>query len=152
MKKAIIAIVILLIVGFGIYYVVSQNSTYQAPAENSNTYYPPATDNTQNNVVTPPVVQPTTPTPTPTTPASLSVNIKGFAFSPSALNIKKGTKVTWTNNDTVAHTVTSDSGNLLNSSTISPGASFSFTFTSAGSVSYHCALHPMMKGSVVVSN
>jgi plastocyanin len=66
--------------------------------------------------------------------------------------VKTGTTVTWMNNDTVAHTVTSDSGGLLNSPEIAPGQSFSFTFTYPVTVPYHCAIHTMMKGTIVVEN
>src|SRR3989344_8698310 len=38
------------------------------------------------------------------------INIANFAFSPSSLTIKVGDSVTWTNRDSSAHTVTSDSG------------------------------------------
>lgn len=84
------------------------------------------------------------------TPKASSISIKNFSFSPATLAIKTGTKVTWINDDTVSHTVTSDSGNLLNSGTLSPGQSFSFTFTDTGAVNYHCSIHPMMKGKIVV--
>jgi plastocyanin len=58
--------------------------------------------------------------------------------------------VTWTNNDSVAHTVTSDSNGLLNSPTLSPGDSYSFTFPNSGSTNYHCNIHTMMRGTVIV--
>jgi plastocyanin len=38
----------------------------------------------------------------------------------------------------------------LNSGTLTPGQSFNFTFTSSGSVNYHCSIHPTMKASIVV--
>ncbi len=88
----------------------------------------------------------------PKSPESVNVSINNFAFSPSQISVKLGTKVTWTNNDKVAHTVTSDSGGLLNSLSLAPGKSFSFTFTKTGSVPYHCSVHPMMTGIVVVTN
>ncbi len=144
MKNTIVVIIVLLLIVLGIYYFVSK-SNYSAPmpVENSQTTTPPVVNNQQN---TPPVGG-TTATP----PASVSVNIKNFVFGPATLNIKVGTKVTWTNNDNVAHTVTSDSGSMFDSGTLSPGESFSFTFTNPGSVSYHCNIHPMMKASVTVS-
>lgn len=78
------------------------------------------------------------------------VSMKNFLFNPSTVTVKPGVKVTWINNDVVAHTVTSDMGGLLDSPALSPGQSFSFTFTDTGSVNYHCAIHPTMKGAVVV--
>jgi plastocyanin len=133
MKKTIIGVAIILVIGLGAYYVLSGKNYNQGPA-----------------------ATPAVGTPIASSPAAsgqgMSVNIKNFAFEPAALNVKVGTTVTWTNNDSVAHTVTSDSGNLLNSPTLSPGESFSFTFTSAGSVAYHCNIHQTMKGVVVVGN
>lgn len=100
-----------------------------------------------------PTSAPTTaPTPTPTTaPTSTgnSVSIKNFAFSPVSLTVKVGTKVSWTNNDSVTHTVTADKG-AFNSGPLTPGSTFSFTFTKAGTYSYHCNIHPSMMATIVV--
>lgn len=68
------------------------------------------------------------------------------------MSVKSGTTVTWTNDDSVAHTVTSDTGSVLNSSSIAPGQSFSFTFTTPGTYAYHCAIHPGMKATIVVTS
>ena len=78
-----------------------------------------------------------------------TVNIKGFAFSVSTLNVTAGTKVTWTNNDATTHTVTADD-NSFNSGDIAPGKTFSMTFAEGGTYNYHCIYHSMMTGSVVV--
>ena len=98
----------------------------------------------------------TAPTNTPTTaststPASNgnSVTIMNFAFSPATLTVKTGTKVTWTNNDSITHTVTADQG-AFDSGDLSPGNSFSFTFTKAGTYSYHCNIHHNMMATIVV--
>ena len=81
--------------------------------------------------------------------STLSVTIANLAFSPATLTAKPGTKVTWTNNDSVIHTVTSDTG-VFNSGNIAPGSTFSYTFNSAGSYAYHCTIHPNMKGTILV--
>ncbi len=120
---------------------------------------PQKTPETTNNTPTAPVTQTPAPTQIPPAPVqetpkpeSITVRIRSFAFNPSIINIKPGTKVTWINEDSASHTVTSNSGSLLNSGMISPGGSFTFTFTGAGSEGYHCAPHPFMKGTVVVAN
>jgi amicyanin len=77
--------------------------------------------------------------------------INGFRFSPDNLNVKVGDKVTWVNQDSAGHTITSDSGSVLNSPILKNGESFSFTFTSTGEYSYHCSIHPGMKGKIIVS-
>lgn len=79
-----------------------------------------------------------------------SISIKNFLFNPETAIIKTGTKVTWVNNDTVSHTIVSDSGNLFNSGDLSPGQSFSFTFVNVSTVDYHCSIHPTMKGKIIV--
>ena len=78
------------------------------------------------------------------------VDIKDFSFGPAKLEVKKGTTVTWTNADSVSHTVTSDSGDGPNSELIEQGDSFSFTFDKAGTFKYHCTPHPQMTGEIVV--
>ena len=50
-----------------------------------------------------------------TTAAATATNaatIKGFSFQPEVLKVKVGAKVTWTNDDTVAHTVTADTNSF----------------------------------------
>jgi plastocyanin len=63
--------------------------------------------------------------------------------------VKVGTKVTWTNHDGVAHTVTADN-KAFSSGPITSGKSFSFTFTKAGTYSYACSIHTVMKGTIIV--
>ncbi len=78
------------------------------------------------------------------------VNISGFAFSPSTLTISAGDTVTWTNMDSASHTITSDSGTELASSSISNGGTYSHTFNTKGTFGYHCSIHTTMKGTIVV--
>ena len=80
-----------------------------------------------------------------------TVSIKNFAFSAASLSVAKGTTVTWTNNDAATHTVTADDGSF-DSGNIAAGATFTHTFTTAGTVAYHCSIHTTMKANVVVAN
>lgn len=84
--------------------------------------------------------------------AKASVKISNFSYSPTTLTIKKGTEVTWTNQDSAGHTVTSDSGSLLDSKVFGQGESFSFIFKESGTYAYHCAPHPQMKATIVVTD
>jgi plastocyanin len=84
-----------------------------------------------------------------TTSSNPNVSIKNFAFSVGTLKIAAGVTVKWTNNDGVAHTVTANDGSF-DSGSIAPGASFTRVFSTKGSFAYHCSIHPMMTGSVVV--
>jgi plastocyanin len=85
-----------------------------------------------------------------TAPQEKTVAIKTYSFNPSTLTVKVGTKVTWTNEDTVSHTVTSDSGNELSSGQLSQGQSYSHTFNQVGTYNYHCSIHYSMTGTVIV--
>jgi plastocyanin len=76
------------------------------------------------------------------------VSIKDFSFG-DPIEVAVGTTVTWTNNDTSPHTATSDDG-TFQSGKIDPGASFSFTFDTAGTYEYHCEFHANMHGTITV--
>ena len=82
-----------------------------------------------------------------------TIVIQNFAFSPATLTVPSGTTVTWTNNDSPTHTITSDAGDPVDfsSGSLAPGASYQFTFTTPGTYAYHCSIHPSMKGTVVVT-
>jgi plastocyanin len=69
------------------------------------------------------------------------------AYAPNPMTVAVGTSVTWHNSDNTTHTSTSGS---WDSGGIAPGGSFSHTFSTAGSYTYHCTIHPGMTGTVVV--
>jgi plastocyanin len=74
-----------------------------------------------------------------------------WCFSPNPIRITVGSTVTWTNTTTPTHTATSDTG-AWNTGNIASGAtSRAVSFPTAGTFSYHCAIHPSMMGSVIVS-
>jgi plastocyanin len=73
-----------------------------------------------------------------------------YHFSPTTTFVSVGGKVTWTNGSDAPHTVTSDSGSELASATLNAGKTFSHTFASTGTFSYHCSIHTYMVGKVVV--
>ena len=76
-------------------------------------------------------------------------DIAGFAFKPATIRVKVGTAVRWTNRDEAPHTVTASSGSFT-SKQLGKGGVYSRRFASAGTFAYLCALHPAMKGRVVV--
>ena len=98
--------------------------------------------------------------------APAKVVIKTFQFQPNDLQIDTGTRVVWTNNDQILHTVTAgmreydpaDSGRVVaeeKSGTFDQqldGASttFTFTFREAGTYHYFCSRHPGMEANVTV--
>jgi plastocyanin len=88
-------------------------------------------------------------TTTSVAPAANSITIANFAFSPASITVKVGTTVTWTNKDSTAHTVTSDSG-VFDSGNLAVNANYSYAFSKAGTFAYHCAIHQNMKATVIV--
>lgn len=75
-------------------------------------------------------------------------------FVPSSITVAVGNTVTWANDDTAAHTVTSGkdvtSDGIFDSSLLPAGKTFSFKFESSGEYPYYCVVHPWMAGKVTV--
>jgi plastocyanin len=78
------------------------------------------------------------------------ITIEGDTFIPGSLTIKVGESIKWTNMDPISHTVTSNTGEF-DSGTIAAGSEFSFTFSKEGTFDYSCAIHPTMKGKIIVT-
>lgn len=78
------------------------------------------------------------------------VAIDGFAFVTATLTVGAGTTVTWTNRDEEPHTVAASDGSF-HSPGMGAGATFAHTFATAGTFDYVCSIHPMMRGTVVVT-
>lgn len=95
-------------------------------------------------------------TPPPPPPGTHDVTVKDFSFSPASITIKVGESIRWTNSGPSIHDVVGDDGSwdsqhlappgsttdAYGGQTSTPGASFSHTFTQAGTYTYHCSLHP----------
>jgi plastocyanin len=79
-----------------------------------------------------------------------AVSIVDFAFQPASIEVPAGSTVTWTNAGAATHTATADDG-TFDSGQLKPGANFSQTFTTPGTYTYHCEIHPQMTGTVVVT-
>lgn len=77
------------------------------------------------------------------------IRIVDFEFRPASACITRGTTVTWLNAGTQIHTSTADLG-AWDSPFLSPGATYTRTFSSAGTFAYHCTPHPSMVARVVV--
>ncbi|GAB2736578.1 hypothetical protein GCM10010442_66900 [Kitasatospora kifunensis] len=117
--------------------VLSPVGAVQAAQPGSPVYAPVSTSSVFNSVFKAPAA------------AAQAVNISGFAFSPASLTVPVGTTVTWTNHDPVTHTVTSTGSGPLKG-TVNAGATYSYTFTTAGTYAYVCTIHPGMAGTVTV--
>ncbi len=84
------------------------------------------------------------------TPGTNEVLIQNYAFDPVTITVSANTTVTWTNNDPVGHTVTSDNG-VFDSGMMNTGKTFSHLFNTPGSYPYHCIIHSYMTGTVIVN-
>lgn len=78
-----------------------------------------------------------------------NVSIKGMSYSSASITVKAGTTVKWTNNDNTTHTVTAND-NSFDSGDIAAYGTYSHTFNTAGTFSYHCKYHTM-SGTVTVN-
>ena len=79
---------------------------------------------------------------------AVTVDIADFKFKPIDVTLKAGGKVTWVNRDASPHTATQAGG--FDTGTLPKGASKTETFAKPGTYAYICALHPFMKGTVIV--
>ena len=80
-----------------------------------------------------------------------TINIYNMAF-PASTSVKKGTVVKWYNEDSYAHTVTSNDGSSFNSGNLAARATFSYTANTAGTFNYHCNYHSGMTGTLIVTD
>jgi len=83
--------------------------------------------------------------------------ITSSCFAPTKVAIAQGGQVTWSNDDSAAHTVTSgipskgfdghfDSGMIL------AGSTFSVSLDDSGTYPYLCMIHPWMLGTIIVED
>ena len=86
--------------------------------------------------------------------AAATAAIRVFQFQPGALEVRPGTRVTWTNQDDITHTVTSGTPGSPDGRFDVPldgkGATGGATFSAPGVYPYFCARHTSMRGEVVV--
>lgn len=81
--------------------------------------------------------------------STVQVIMNNRAYDPATVTVKVGDTVMWVNQDSPQHDVVADNGEFK-SDLFDKGATFSFTFTKAGTYPYHCSIHPGMVGTVIV--
>ena len=140
MKKFLPIAAVIVVIGIIIAVVAGNNNNNSS----NSTTPPPSNSSTQSSTNTPPA------SPLPTADNN-KVTIHDLGFSPADISVKKGTTVTWTNNDSVSHTVTSDTGTTMNSDTLDQGESYTAKFDTVGTFPYHCNFHSSMHGKVTVT-
>lgn len=81
------------------------------------------------------------------------ITYKSFDVVQKTIKVKKGTTVTWTNEDTAKHDVTpvNETDDFKTSELFGKGETYSVTFNTVGSYAYYCSPHPYMKGVVEVT-
>lgn len=82
--------------------------------------------------------------------ATHDIVIENFAFSPAELTMMAGDRVRFTNADGAPHTATADNGSF-DTGRLSRGQAVEMQFTTPGTYSYFCAIHPRMKGVIIVT-
>ena len=99
--------------------------------------------------------------------AGEAISLEGLTFDPERIVVAPGTKITWTNEDSVQHTVTSGTKGTQGAPGVSKGTSdkpdgtfdgalddsgttFTFTFEEPGTYEYFCRIHGGMTGVIVV--
>jgi plastocyanin len=82
-------------------------------------------------------------------PSEERVAITGDSVAPETVIVKKGTTVTWTNDDNTVHTIAADDDSF-NTGNLYKGESGSVTFDRVGTFTYHDQFNPQIRGSIVV--
>ena len=78
------------------------------------------------------------------------IGIDNFSFGPPLLKGRRGTKVTWVNNDDVPHLIVNVQQRFKASPVLDTGQRYATTLTAPGTYDYFCSLHPKMTGKIVV--
>jgi plastocyanin len=89
------------------------------------------------------------PTLAPDAASGPQLTIDNFTFRPGTLVVAAGTTVTWTNHDDIPHTVTA-ADRSFSSAALDTDERFSQRFTTPGTYTYFCAIHPRMTGTITV--
>lgn len=134
MKKILLGVIIaIIVIGGGVYFLSKNNSSQMQNMPAQTQEQAPISPTTGSQAIT----------------GKNDVIIQNFAFSPATLTVKVGDNVTWTNQDSAGHSATADGGNF-DTGILAQGQSRSITFNKAGTYTYHCSVHPMMKGTIIV--
>jgi amicyanin len=147
--KIIVGVIIAVIIAIGGFVLMNKNDNKTV----SDTTTPPSNATNAPETEAPTDGRPANDDSVPEASQSSTVAIENSAFTPSKITIKKGTTVTWTNNDDMQHDVTPDdpTDEFKKSALLSKGGTYSVTFNTPGTYTYHCTPHPFMKGTVEVT-
>lgn len=136
-KKYIICAVVILVILLGAVYFSGKSQYSPIDLEQVPSTQPSLTEPT----TVPGIVAEITPA------TAYIVSIADSSFNPETLDINKGNIVIWTNEDSVPHQIV---GTGFDGPVINMGQSYTFAFINSGTFDYSCALHPSMKGEIIV--
>ena len=90
----------------------------------------------------------------PTKVSRPGCDVEDICYIPSTIVVEKGKSVTWVNEDSSFHSVTSGfygkPTELFDSGYLDPYQSYTLSFDEFGTYDYFCTLHPWMKAQVIV--
>jgi len=88
-------------------------------------------------------------------PTESQVGVRVFRFQPGQLEVGAGSRVTWTNQDDITHTVTSGTpeqrDGRFDRRLEGQGTAATVEFTAPGVYPYFCSRHPSMRGEIRVN-
>lgn len=113
--------------------------------------FKPSTENASSSNTQPTQAEETTEVKDFTNQKEVNLEIINYTFTPPTIKIRPGTKVTWTNRDTVKHNAIADDGSFK-TELVGKDESVSVTFDTAGTFPYYCGPHPSMRGIVIVED
>jgi plastocyanin len=90
----------------------------------------------------------------PTKVSRPGCDVEDICYIPSSIIVEKGKSITWVNEDSSFHSVTSgfygEPTGLFDSGYLDPYQSYTLSFDEFGTYDYFCTLHPWMKAQVIV--
>ena len=146
MIKKIITLAIIL--GISVSIIGLSLSNYNFEETNSEDLNSEVIGNVQNDFIIPPDVI------IPIKVSRPGCDIEDICYIPSSIIVEKGKSITWVNEDSSFHSVTSgfypEPSGLFDSGHLDPYQSYTLSFDEYGVYDYFCTLHPWMKAQVIV--
>ena len=137
-----------IILGISISIIGLSLSGYNSEDTNSEDHNSEVIGNLQNDFLIPPDVI------IPIKVSRPGCDIEDICYIPSNIVVEKGKSVTWLNEDSSFHSVTSgfypEPSGLFDSGHLDPYQSYTLSFDEYGVYDYFCTLHPWMKAQVIV--
>lgn len=82
--------------------------------------------------------------------ATVNIEMGDNFFNPAQVTVNVGDTIVWTNTGQRPHDVTADNGSIVSPRRLMNGATFSYTATTPGTITYQCTIHNGMVGTLTV--